>query len=297
MKTVTYVISVPLIPPDAIAARNLRAAIDEMCAADATLGVAVGPADEIVLQGQSELQFDSAVDILKRGKGLDFQIGAPQVHYREAITKTIEWDYTHKRQTGGAGEYAKVKIRFEPGEPGSGFQFASKAGNAVPAVFVPAVEKGLVRACGEGSIDGLPVPLTDIACTLVDGGYHDIDSNERTFEIAARACLLEAKPKAGPRILEPMMRVVVLTPPEYMGDVIGDLNSRRGQVQGMDSRGDRQEITALVPLANLFGYPAGLRVMTRGGATCTMTFEHYEALPPNRPGGDDNFPMAAALRW
>jgi elongation factor G len=297
MKPVTYVISVPLIPPDAIAARNLRAAIDEMCAADPTLGVTVGPVNEIVLRGQSEPQLDSAVDILKRGRGLAFQCGAPQVHYREAITKTIEWDYTHKRQTGGTGEYAKVKIRFEPGAPGSGFRFANKAGNAVPAVFVPAVEKGLVRACGEGSIAGLPVPLTDIACTLIDGGYHDIDSSEQTFEIAARACLLEAKPKVGPRILEPMMRVVVLTPQEYMGDVIGDLNSRRGQVQGMDSRDDRQEISALVPLANLFGYPTGLRVMTRGGATCTITFEHYEPIPPNRPGGDDNFPMAAALRW
>jgi elongation factor G len=295
MKTVTHVISVPLVPADAIAAMNLRAAIDEMCAADATLGVAVGPVNEIVLQGQSELQLEIAVDLLKRGKGLDFKIRAPQVHYRESITKTIEWVYAHTRQTGGKGEYARVKIRFEPGEPGSGFQFANRAGDAVPAAFVPGVEKGLTNAKEMGVIAGFPV--IDLKCTLIDGDYHDVDSNVMTFEIAARACFREALPKAGPRLLEPMMRIAVLTPQEYMGDVIGDLISRRGQVHGMDGRDGMQEITALVPFAGLLGYANALMSMTRGGAKHTMAFDHYEQVPPIPPSPDDDFPSAAALRW
>jgi elongation factor G len=296
MKPVTYVISVPLETADAATALKLRAAIDDMCAADPTLGMTIGPANEIILHGQHELQLDSAVDILKRGKGLDFMIGNPQVAYREVITKTIEGDYTHKKQTGGSGQYAKVKIRFEPGEPGSGFQFTNEAGAAVPADFVPGVERSLADACEQGPIIGFP--LMDIACTLIDGGYHDVDSDARTFEIAARACLREAIPKAGPRLLEPMMKVEVATPQEYMGDVIGDLNRRRGQVQGMDSRGNAQVIGAMVPLANLFGYPSTLRSMTQGRAQCTMHFDHYEQVPPALgPGGGDDFPMAAALRW
>lgn len=295
MKTVTHVISVPLVPADAIAAMSLRAAIDEMCAADATLGVAVGPVNEIVLQGQSELQLEIAVDLLKRGKALDFKIGAPQIHFRESITKRIEWDYTHKKQTRGTGQYAQVKIRFEPGEPGSGFQFANKAGDAVPAAFVPGVEKGLTNAKETGVIAGFPV--IDLKCTLIDGAYHDVDSSVMTFEIAARACFREALPKAGPRLLEPMMRIAVLTPREYMGDVIGDLISRRGHVDGMDGRDGMQEITALAPFSNLLGYVNALMSMTRGGATHTMAFAHYEQMPPSPPGpDDDNFPPAVGMR-
>ena len=295
MKPVTHVISVPLAPADAIAALELRAAIEEMCATDGTLGVAIGPVNEIILQGVSELQLETVVDRLKRGRGFNFRIGNPQIAYRESITRKIEWDYTHKKQTGGTGEYAKVKVRFEPGAPGSGFQFTSKAGDSIPPAFVPAVEKGLAHECEKGPVAGFP--LIDLACPLIDGDYHEIDSSERTFEIAARACLRHALPKAGPRVLEPMMHITVLTPQEYMGDVIGDLNARRGQVQGMDGRGDMQEITALVPLADLFGYAASLSLMTRGGATHTMTFDHYEQVPPYRGPGDDNFPSAAALRW
>jgi elongation factor G len=168
-------------------------------------------------------------------------------------------------------------------------------GGAVPEDFVPGVEKGLATAKETGVIAGFPV--MDLKCTLLDGAYHDVDPSIMTFEIAARACFREAIPKARPRVLEPMMKVEVVTPQDYMGDVIGDLNSRRGQVQRMDSRGNAEVINAMVPLANMFGYESTLRSMTQGRAQYSMHFDHYEQLPPNRPGGDDDFPMAAALRW
>jgi elongation factor G len=293
MSTVTHVMSVPLVPADAMAALKLRAAIDEMCAADPTLGMEVGPINEIALQGVSELHLEIAVNTLKRVKGLELEVGAPDVHYRECITRTIEWSYTYKRQTDGTSEYAKVKIRFEPGEPGSGFVFESAMrGGAVPEAFVPPVEKGLRAATETGVVAGMPV--IDLRCTLVDGGYHDVDSTERTFEIAAGACLREALPKAGPRLLEPMMRVEVVTPQDYLGDVVGDLNLRRGQVIGMDPRGDMHVITAFVALANMFGYVNTLMSMTRGSAQYTMTFERYEQVPPGPD--DDNFPPAIGMR-
>ena len=295
MSKITHVMSVDLVPADAMAALKLRTALDEMCAADPTLGVAIGPVNEVVLQGASELHLETAVDILKRSKGLVLQVGAPQVHYRECITKTIEWDYTHKRQTRGTGEYAKVKMRFEPTEPGSGFQFENAVRNAaVPVAFIPGVEKGLMTAKETGIIAGFPV--TDLKCTLIDGGYHDVDSNELTFEIAARACFREALPKAGPRLLEPMMEVGIVTPQKYLGDVIGDLNSRHGQVAGMDKLDGMQVIIAFVPVANLFGYIDTLKHMTRGRATCTMTFSHYEQVPPGCGPDDDNFRPAVGMR-
>lgn len=295
MSKITHVLSVPLLPADGMATLKLRAALDEMCAEDPTLGVTIGPVNEILLQGVSELHLEIAVDILKRGKGLVLQVGAPEVHYRECITKTIEWDYTHKRQTRGTGEYAKVKIRFEPGEPDSGFEFKNAMrGGAVPEAFIPAVEKGLRTAKKTGVIAGFPV--IDVKCTLIDGGYHDVDSTERTFDIAARACFREALPKAGPRLLEPMMEVGVVTPQKYLGDVIGDLNSRHGQVAGMDEIDGRQVIIAFVPVANLLGYIHTLKHMTRGRATCTMAFSHYEQVPPARGPDDDTFPPAIGMR-
>ena len=295
MSTVTHVMSVPLVPADAMAALTLRAAIDEMCAADPTLGVTVGPVNEIVLWAQSELQLEMTVDILKRGKGLNCTVGAPQVQYCETITKTLVWDYTHKRQTGGKGEYAKVRIRFQPGEPGCGFVFENAVrGSAIPEAFIPAVGKGLATAKETGVIAGFPV--IDLKCILLDGGYHDVDSTERTFEIAARACFREAMPKAGPRLLEPMMKVEVATPEDHLGDVVGDLNRRRGQVTGMDAQDGLQVITAFVPLAKLFGYPSTLRHMTQGGATHTMSFSHYEQVPPALGPDDDNFPPAIGMR-
>ncbi len=234
---------------------------------------------QTIIKGMGELHLEIIVDRMRREFKVEANVGAPQVAYRESITKKIEWDYTHKKQTGGSGQYAKVKIRFEPGEPGSGFVFENDVvGGTVPKEFIPGVEKGLTNAKETGVIAGFPV--IDLKCTLIDGGYHDVDSNVMTFDIASRACFREAIPKAGPRLLEPMMKVEVVTPQEYMGDVIGDLNSRRGQVQGMDSRGNASVISAMVPLANMFGYVSTLRSMTQGRAQYTMHFDHYEQVPP-----------------
>lgn len=291
-----HALSVPLVPADATAALKLRAILDRVCADNASVSVSIGPVNEIVLHGVGELELEMAVDHLQRHHRLDFKIGAPQVRYLEGITKRIQWDYTHKRQTGGKGEYAKVTIRFEPGEPGSGFVFENAVrGGAVPDAFILAVEKSLMAAKDTGVVAGFPV--TDLKCTLVDGDYHEVDSNERTFDVAARACFREALPKAGPRLLEPMMSVMVLTPQEHMGDVIGDLNSRRGQVQGMDPRGIMQEISAVVPLSCMFGYITTLRAMTRGAVQYMMAFSHYEQVPPAYRGPDDDtFPPAIGMR-
>jgi elongation factor G len=294
MAKVIHVLSVTLIPPNVEAALKLRAEIDAMSVRDDTLGMENNLANEIILKGVSELQLDHAVDMLRRGPGFAFEVGQPQVIYIETITTTIEWDYTHEKQSGGSGWYARVKIRFDPGEPGSGFLFASEAGANVPPAFVAGIERGLAEAGRHGPVVGQPV--MDVLCTLVDGDYHEVDSSVRTFEVAASACLREALPKADPRVLEPMMFVVVLTRPKYMGDVIGDLSSRRGQVNGTERLGRFQVIAALVPLTNLFGYDSTLKSMTRGTATYTMEFDHYEQVLPARDGDDDTFPPAIGKR-
>ena len=295
MSTVTHVISVPLVPADAMAALKLRTILDEFCAKNPSFRVSTDLVSEIVLHSVSELQLEIAVDRLRRHHGLDLNVGAPQVRYLEVITKTIEWDYIHQRQTRGTGEYAKVKIRFEPGEAGSGFVFVNGLHHGeIPSAFIPVVEKGLRAAMDPGIVAGLPV--SDVKCTLLDGGYHDVDSTEQTFEIAARACFREALPKLGPRVIEPIMYVAVLTPEDYLGEVVGDLNSRRGTVRGLEQRGEMQEVNALVPCANLFGYPSTLLSITRGTAQHMMAFSHYEQIPPYRGPDDDNFPPAIGMR-
>jgi elongation factor G len=230
------------------------------------------------IKGMGELHLEIIVDRMRREFKVEANVGAPQVAYRETITKKIEHDYTHKKQTGGSGQFAKVKIRFEPLPPGSGFEFENDVvGGTVPKEYIPGVEKGLNLAKETGVIAGFPV--IDFKATLIDGQYHDVNSNVMTFDIAARACFREGIPKAGPKLLEPMMKVEVVTPEDYMGDVIGDLNSRRGQVQGMDSRGNARVISAMVPLANMFGYVNTLRSMSQGRAQYTMHFDHYEQVP------------------
>ncbi len=233
---------------------------------------------QTIIKGMGELHLEIIVDRMKREFKVEANVGAPQVAYRETITRIVEQDYTHKKQTGGAGQYARVKIRFEPAAPGSGYEFENEViGGAVPKEYVPGVAKGLMAAKESGVIAGFP--LIDFKASLIDGAYHDVDSNVLTFDIAARACFREAIPKAGPKLLEPIMRVEVVTPEEYMGDVIGDLNSRRGQVSGMDSRGNARVINAMVPLANMFGYVNTLRSMSQGRAQYTMHFDHYEQVP------------------
>ncbi|PKU21848.1 elongation factor G [Telmatospirillum siberiense] len=235
---------------------------------------------QTVIKGMGELHLEIIVDRMKREFKVEANVGAPQVAYRETISKTYECDYTHKKQTGGSGQFARVKIRFEPNEAGAGFSFTNAVvGGTVPKEYVPGVEKGLRSSMENGVLAGFP--MVDFKATLYDGAYHDVDSSVLAFEIAARAAFREGIAKAGPKLLEPMMKVEVVTPEEYMGDVIGDLNSRRGQVNGMDSRGNARVIEAMVPLANMFGYVNTLRSMSQGRAQYSMHFDHYSEVPAN----------------
>ena len=232
---------------------------------------------QTIMKGMGELHLDILVDRLKREFKVEANIGAPQVAYRETITKEVEVDYTHKKQSGGSGQFARIKAIFRPLAEG-GYNFTNKVvGGSVPKEYVPGVEKGLISAKDTGVIAGFPV--IDFEVELVDGASHDVDSSVLAFEIAARAAFREANAKAAPRLLEPIMKVEVITPEEYMGDIIGDLNSRRGNVEGMDQRGNARVIAAMVPLANMFGYVNTLRSMSQGRAQYSMQFDHYEQVP------------------
>ena len=233
---------------------------------------------QTILKGMGELHLDIKVDILRRTYKIDVNVGAPQVAYREAITKRAEIDYTHKKQTGGSGQFARVKIVLEPGEPGSGFEFESKiVGGSVPKEYIPGVQKGIESVKDSGPLAGFP--MIDFKATLIDGAYHDVDSSVMAFEIAARAAFREGAQQAGVKLLEPIMKVEVVTPEEFLGGVIGDINSRRGQILGTDQRGNAQVVHAMVPLANMFGYVNTLRSMSQGRASYTMQFDHYEQVP------------------
>jgi elongation factor G len=233
---------------------------------------------QTIIKGMGELHLDIIVDRMRREFKVEANVGAPQVAYRETITKTAEVDYTHKKQSGGAGQFARIKLRFEPVAAGEGYTFVNSiVGGAVPKEYIPGVEKGLIQAMDNGVIAGFP--MIDYKVTLFDGAYHDVDSSVLAFEIAARAAFREGVPKADPKLLEPIMKVEVVTPEEYMGDIIGDLNSRRGQVSGMDQRGNARVVDAFVPLANMFGYVNTLRSMSQGRAQFTMQFDHYEQVP------------------
>jgi elongation factor G len=273
------VIEVAVEPKSKADQEKMGVALNRLAQEDPSFRVNSDPeSGQTIIKGMGELHLEILVDRMRREFKVEANVGPPQVAYRESITKKIEQDYTHKKQTGGSGQFARVKIRFEPLEAGAGFVFENNVvGGSVPREYVPGVEKGLKLAKETGVIAGFP--LIDFKATLIDGAYHDVDSNVLTFDIAARACFREAIPKAGPRLLEPMMKVEVVTPENYMGDVIGDLNSRRGQVQDMDSRGNARVITAMVPLANMFGYVNTLRSMSQGRAQYSMTFDHYEQVP------------------
>ncbi len=254
-------------------------ALARLATEDPSFRVAVDhESGQTVIKGMGELHLEIIVDRMRREFKVDANVGAPQVAYRETITRAAEVDYIHKKQTGGAGQFARVKIRFEPLPPGSGFVFEAKViGGTVPKEYVPGVEKGLRSSTENGVLAGFPV--IDLKAELFDGAYHDVDSSVLAFEIAARAAFKEGVMKAAPKLLEPIMRVEVVTPDDYMGDVIGDLNSRRGQVTGMDTRGNARVIDAMVPLANMFGYVNTLRSMSQGRAQYTMHFDHYEQVP------------------
>jgi len=233
---------------------------------------------QTIIKGMGELHLEIIVDRMKREFKVDANVGAPQVAYRETITKPTEINYTHKKQSGGAGQFARVVIQFSPLEPGSGFVFESKiVGGNIPKEYIPGVEKGLEQIKETGVLAGYPT--IDFKATLIDGAYHDVDSSTLAFEIAAKSAFREAMPKATPCLLEPIMKVEVVTPEDYMGDVIGDLNSRRGQVQSMTMRGNAQIISASVPLAEMFGYVNTLRSLSQGRAQYSMEFSHYAQVP------------------
>lgn len=274
------VIEVAVEPKTTADQEKMGLALSRLAAEDPSLRLSTHPeTGQTLLKGMGELHLEIIVDRMKREFKVEANVGAPQVAYRETITKKYTVDYTHKKQSGGTGQFARVIIDFEP-NPGLGFEFVSKiVGGSVPKEYIPGVEKGLNSAQTTGVVAGFP--MVDFKATLTDGGYHDVDSSVLAFEIASRAAFREGIAKANPVLLEPIMKVEVVTPDDYMGDVIGDLNSRRGQVQGMDQRGNARVINAQVPLANMFGYVNTLRSMSQGRAQFSMHFDHYAQVPNN----------------
>ncbi|MDJ0685560.1 MAG: elongation factor G [Alphaproteobacteria bacterium] len=273
------VIEIAVEPKTKADQEKMSQALQRLAAEDPSFRVSTDEeSGQTIIKGMGELHLDIIVDRMKREFKVEANIGAPQVAYRETITKPTEVDYTHKKQTGGSGQFARINLEFTPGEPGSGFEFESKiVGGSVPREYIPGVEKGLISQMDSGILAGFPV--IDFSVKLTDGAYHDVDSSVMAFEIAARAAFREAMEKAGPKLLEPVMKVEVVTPEEYMGDIIGDLNSRRGQVNSMDQRGIARVVTAMVPLANMFGYVNTLRSLSQGRSQYSMQFDHYEQVP------------------
>ena len=275
------VIEIAIEPKSKADQEKLGVALAKLVAEDPSFRVSTDPeSGQTILKGMGELHLDIKVDILKRTYKVEANIGAPQVAYRETMTRAVTKDYTHKKQTGGSGQFARVKFVIEPLPPGKGFAFENKiVGGTVPKEYIPGVEKGLQSVLGSGVLAGFPV--VDLKATLIDGAYHDVDSSALAFEIASRAALREALREGRPVLLEPIMKVEVVTPEEYTGSVIGDLNSRRGHIQGQDMRGNATVVNAMVPLANMFSYVNQLRSMSQGRATFTMQFDHYEQVPSN----------------
>ena len=273
------VIEIAIEPKSKPDQEKLGVALARMVAEDPSFTVYTDQeSGQTIMQGMGELHLDIKVDILKRTYKVEANIGPLQVAYRESLGRATDIDYTHKKQTGGSGQFARVKIKFDPGAPGSGFIFESTVvGGAVPKDYIPGVQKGLEAAKDNGLLAGFPV--IDFKATLYDGGFHDVDSSVLAFEIASRAAFRKLREKGAPKLLEPIMKVEVLTPDEYMGDVIGDLNSRRGQIQGTETRGNAQVVIAFVPLANMFGYINTLRSFSQGRAQFTMQYDHYAPVP------------------
>ncbi|MGI9437397.1 MAG: elongation factor G [Geminicoccaceae bacterium] len=273
------VIEVSVEPKTKADQEKLSVALGKLAAEDPSFQVGTdAETAQTLIKGMGELHLEIIVDRLKRELKVDANVGPPQVAYRETITRESDIDYTHKKQTGGSGQFARIKLLFQPGERGTGFVFNSKiVGGNVPREYIPGVEKGLKSSMQTGVMAGFPV--VDMAVTLYDGAYHDVDSSVMAFEIASRAAFREGVGKAKPILLEPVMAVEVVTPEEYMGDIIGDLNSRRGNISGMEPRANAQVINAIVPLATMFGYVNTLRSLSQGRAQFTMTFDHYEPVP------------------
>ncbi len=275
------VIEMKVEPKTKVDQEKMAVALYKLAAEDPSFRVSTdSESGETIIKGMGELHLDIKVDILKRTHKVEVTVGAPQVAYREAITRKITKDYTHKKQTGGTGQYARVILEIEPAEKGAGNSFESRVvGGSVPKEYIPGVEKGLNSVLSSGPVIGFPV--VDMKVALIDGAYHDVDSSAIAFEIATRAAMREAFEQAGAVLLEPIMKVECTSPEEYLGGVIGDLNSRRGQIMGTTTRGNAQIVNAMVPLANMFGYINNLRSMSQGRASYTMQFDHYEQVPRN----------------
>ena len=273
------VIELAVEPKTKVDVEKMGLALSRLAMEDPSFKVHSDPdSGQTIISGMGELHLEIIVDRLKREFKVECNVGEPQVAYRETITKPCDIEYTHKKQSGGAGQFARVKIKFEPIEGYSGFEFENTVvGGNIPKEYIPGVEKGLRSAMDVGVIAGYPV--TGVKCNLYDGAYHEVDSNVMCFEIAARAAFREGMRQANPKLLEPIMKVEVVTPEEYMGDIIGDLNSRRGLVNGMDQRANARVIDAQVPLANMFGYVNTLRSLSQGRAQYTMVFDHYAEVP------------------
>ncbi|SHM51473.1 translation elongation factor 2 (EF-2/EF-G) [Paracoccus solventivorans] len=284
LETMTFpdpVIEIAVEPKSKADQEKMGIALARLAAEDPSFRVETDlESGQTIMKGMGELHLDILVDRMKREFKVEANIGAPQVAYRETISHATEIDYTHKKQTGGTGQFARVKLEIAPTEPGEGYSFESKiVGGAVPKEYIPGVEKGIKSVMDSGPLAGFPV--IDFKVALVDGAFHDVDSSVLAFEIAARAGMREGLKKAGAKLLEPIMKVEVVTPEEYTGSIIGDLTSRRGMVRGQDTRGNANVIDAMVPLANMFGYINNLRSMSSGRAVFTMQFDHYEAVPQN----------------
>ncbi len=284
LETMTFptpVIEIAVEPKTKADQEKMGIALARLAAEDPSFRVETDPeSGQTIMKGMGELHLDILVDRMRREFKVEANIGAPQVAYRETISRSTEIDYTHKKQTGGTGQFARIKLIIDPTEPGEGYSFESKiVGGAVPKEYIPGVEKGIKSVMDSGPLAGFPV--IDFKVQLVDGAFHDVDSSVLAFEIASRAAMREGLKKAGAKLLEPIMKVEVVTPEEYTGGVIGDLTSRRGMVQGQDSRGNANVINAMVPLANMFGYINNLRSMTSGRAVFSMSFDHYDAVPQN----------------
>ncbi|MCY3878272.1 MAG: elongation factor G [Rhodobacteraceae bacterium] len=284
LETMTFpdpVIEIAVEPKSKADQERMSQALQRLAAEDPSFRVESDhESGQTIMKGMGELHLDILIDRMKREFRVEANIGNPQVAYRETVSHQAEIDYTHKKQTGGAGQFARLKLLIEPAKPGEGYNFESKiVGGAIPKEYIPGVEKGISSVCDSGPLAGFPV--IDFNVSLLDGAYHDVDSSVMAFELAARAAMREGLRKAGAKLLEPIMKVEVVTPDEYTGPVNGDLIRRRGQVQGQDTRGNASVITAFVPLANMFGYINNLRSMSSGRASFTMQFSHYEMVPQN----------------
>ncbi len=273
------VIEVAVEPKTKVDQEKMGVALGRLAAEDPSFRVSSdNESGQTIIKGMGELHLDIIVDRMKREFKVEANVGAPQVAYRETITGEADIDYTHKKQSGGAGQFARVKMKINPGEVGKGLVFENKVvGGNIPREYIPGVEKGIQNAMTSGVVAGFPV--TDVSVLLYDGAYHDVDSSVMAFELAGRAAFREGLQKANPKLLEPVMRVEVVTPEDFVGDVIGDLNSRRGQVQGMEPQGVATLVRALVPLGTMFGYVNNLRSLTQGRANYSMFFEKYDQVP------------------